>query len=412
MKDNAPRKDRELPQLPDPAKVDTFRGFTKGLARSAKQADLGFPLAVFVTTRLLLSLLGLALWAAGLVPTTPNPVLRPYFGYPPTVHGLAGMLLGVWERFDAIHYLRIAASGYTEAPLTAFSAFYPMLTRFVGVVLGDRWTLAGILVSNLACLLAFIFLFKLVGDITDDPGVRRRAVAYLAFFPTGFFLLAPYPESLLLLLSILIFYLAHRGDWLGVFFCGLAAGLTRSQGLLLCLPVAYIAYQEFRRNRRYFPFIAAAAPALGVAAGLAAYLMAGFPPAAQVQATYWGRTASLPLQGVFMTVGRIMAGNALPIEFVDLAVVVFMGLLAWAGLRRLPAAYSLYLWTGLLINLSTVRIGQPLSSEARWAVMLFPAFITLAFLGRRPWVHRLIFYPSTALFLFLAGQYIMWGWVG
>jgi hypothetical protein len=31
--------------------------------------------------------------------------------------------------------------------------------------------------------------------------------------------------------------------------------------------------------------------------------------------------------------------------------------------------------------------------------------------GRNPWSHRLIAYPSLALYLYFSGQFFMWGWV-
>jgi hypothetical protein len=80
--------------------------------------------------------------------------------------------------------------------------------------------------------------------------------------------------------------------------------------------------------------------------------------------------------------------------------------------KRLPFTYVAFFWILLLFNLSQTRLTQPISSQARYALSLFPAFIVLAQLGRSPRANRLILYTSLALWLFLAGQFMMWGWVG
>jgi hypothetical protein len=66
----------------------------------------------------------------------------------------------------------------------------------------------------------------------------------------------------------------------------------------------------------------------------------------------------------------------------------------------------------LLLNLSQVRIGQPLSGQARFSLTLIPAFLLMALLVRNNWQNRAIVYPSMILLMILAGQYVMWGWVG
>jgi hypothetical protein len=122
--------------------------------------------------------------------------------------------------------------------------------------------------------------------------------------------------------------------------------------------------------------------------------------------------AGVPFSVVFATIGRTFRGEASLIEYVDLALVGLMLGLGVALLRRAPIAYSVYFWTVMLVNLSQGRLFQPIASQGRYTVALFPAFWFLGQLGKDPRLHRLILYPSLALWIFLAGQYMMWGWVG
>ena len=113
-----------------------------------------------------------------------------------------------------------------------------------------------------------------------------------------------------------------------------------------------------------------------------------------------------------MTIERIVSGEALSIEYVDLGIIFVMLGLGLVLLKHLPLTYWVYFWSFLLVNLSQVRIGQPLSGQARFSLTLVPAFVLMALLARNNWRNRAIVYPSIVLLMILAGQYVMWGWVG
>src|SRR4030042_436415 len=110
-------------------------------------------LGLFLAARLVLSALGLALWQAGFVPTEAESETRPYFGVAPANRGLRGALL------------------------------------FGGDALAG-----GLLISNVACLLALIVLHRGLEQEGAPGAVAGRSLAYLLLFPTGFFLLAPHPR--------------------------------------------------------------------------------------------------------------------------------------------------------------------------------------------------------------------------
>jgi hypothetical protein len=373
-----------------------------------------FPIWIFLFARLILSGLGVALFAIGRVPTTAEAVTRPYFGVTPVTQGLAGMLLGVWQRFDAIHYLRIAAAGYSAADLSAYYPLYPWLVRLVATFLGKNYLLSSLLVSNAAACLAVVVFYKLVVEELGDVRVAQRAIIYLVFFPTAFFLLAPYTESLALLLSLVAFREARHGRWLAAGGAGLACALVRPQGALIVLVVIVEA------ARRYWPgvrppaslAVALGAPVLGLAGFIAWRAAQGFPPLSTVMFNYWQRITTFPLLVVPVTIQRILGRYAAPLEYFELAVVVIMLALGVLVLRRLSLSFGVYYWGVLLFNLSSLRLPQPISSQARYALALFPAFIVLGQLGASPRLNRLILFPFFAVWMFLAGQFIMWGWVG
>ena len=185
--------------------------------------------------------------------------LYPYHGVAPDPNPL----LGVWQRFDANWYLDIAEGGYSATGGSAvYFPLYPIAIRLVGDLLSGRELLAALLISNLSVIVALVLLYKISSDLVGASGARR-ALVYLAMFPTSFFFLAPYTESLFLCLSLATLYSALRGRMLGAGLLGALAALTRLQGVVLMLPLIYIwwaergklAWSKKETNRTLFPRI-------------------------------------------------------------------------------------------------------------------------------------------------------------
>jgi hypothetical protein len=109
----------------------------------------------------------------------------------------------------------------------------------------------------------------------------------------------------------------------------------------------------------------------------------------------------------------LASGRFQPIEPFDLAFAVLFAILTVQAFRALPGIYGLYMAAMLVGTLSKVSDVQPLLSVSRYVLVLFPGHVLLAMWGaRRAWVHRLVLYTSFALWLFYAGQFAIWGWVG
>lgn len=190
---------------------------------------LGPCLAVFLGARIALSLLSVV--AVGLVEPF-DPVNVPGRAGPPATQGWHNAIDGT-ERQDAVWYLRLADEGWaTDDASAAFFPLYPITVRAVAWVLPVDDLIAALLVSNVAFLLALLALFALTAEAFGDR-VARRAIVVAAIFPTAFFFLAPYTESLFLLLSILAFREARHDRWGRVAVFGALAALTRSVGVLL-----------------------------------------------------------------------------------------------------------------------------------------------------------------------------------
>jgi hypothetical protein len=116
------------------------------------------------------------------------------------------MLFTATQRQDAAWFLRLATSGYAPGDgSAAFFPLYPLTVRLVAALPAIGPLGAALIVSNAAFLGALIMVHALT-RLELGTQAARRTVLFGAFFPTAFFLLAPYTEPLFLLLSIAAFW--------------------------------------------------------------------------------------------------------------------------------------------------------------------------------------------------------------
>ena len=300
-------------------------------------------------------------------------------------------LVGVWQRWDACWYSKIATFGYEAAEDSA--SFWPALPAAMHVVaipLGGDVALAGLIVAAVSYIVAIVGLYRLVRMDWDEELALRTSL-FISIAPAALFLFAPFTEAPFLAATVWALYAARQRRWGIAVLAALVASLTRTQGVFLALPLAWEAWSAWRESGRRGPL---GLPSLGSLAATAVPV-AGFVGFMVATKAWTGRT---PLDTQDVWGGRNFhwpwdtAAAALQwvvehhdsLEALNLAMLLLFIALVLIGIRRLPASYSLLAIPQ--VALLAIRIQPtPLTSTVRYLGVVFPAFVVLAMLlnGRR-----------------------------
>src|SRR5208282_4627579 len=197
-------------------------------------------------------------------------------------HGLHYALLGIWERFDTLWFLRIAEHGYDRPMAVIFYPLYPAAIRLVSGLMPA--TVAALLVSTVASFFSFWGLLRLTAGEVSEVG-RLRMLLLVCVWPTSFVLFAGYADSLTLALVVWAVILGREARWEAATACGLLAGVARPSGVLVFVPLAVMAL----RSRRARALVVALTP-LGLLSYWGWLRWSGRPSVVEAYRLYQGMT--------------------------------------------------------------------------------------------------------------------------
>lgn len=324
------------------------------------------------------------------------------------LHGYLKSLEGVapLARWDAVWYYAIATEGYTgtseESRFTAgFLPMYPLLMHAVGRVFLLPPFEAGLWVSRAALLVALVLLREYVEG--QEPGGDAATAALFALlgFPSAFVLASVYSESLFLAAVLGAFVAERRGRFALAAVAAFIAGATRIHGLALVPALACAAVLRWRSGERVW---AAILPALGAAAAygaLAAYFTVEFGDPLRyfvIKKEFWGAGFHLPWDTLSTALERAQRAYARGDlgSLYDLLEIPCLYLLLWAFVlmcvrRSWPEAVFIAGGAGLTLCSGTTW-GLP-----RFVLDVFPVFIALATLRRRPLIGQIVLVAAVML---------------
>lgn len=340
-------------------------------------------------------------------------------------------------RFDALWYLAIAADGYpatTSVPqAVAFLPGYPSVVALVGALLGGRLVVASLVVSFVATVASVVGLQRLAELVAathpdlDRRDVRQGTTVLALVFPTSFFLLAPYAESLLLATSVWALVLATRGRPFASAGLAAVATVTRPVGVLLVVPLLlggvahHLPPSGWWRDATTRRLVARRhlLPTAGVGLGGLALLVHGAigwgDPVAVVSAQDgWQRTTTFPLVTLWDGVRYgldALHGGATVYHLLDLLVfgLTLLGIGVLVRRREWPlVAHGV---ASMLLWLVQPFLGRPLMSTPRFALALPAVVIGLALVGRGDGWRRAVVPVCAVLFTVHLVLFTRWSFV-
>jgi Gpi18-like mannosyltransferase len=336
-------------------------------------------------------------------------------------------LLSTWNRWDAENYIRIAQYGYQQIYDLAFFPLFPWLTAVLSYPLGDwSYLLSGMLISNAALLGTLFVLYTLAAEDWGEE-IAHRTLWYFCLFPTAFFFFTAYNESLYLFFAAGTFLALRRQRWWLAGLLGLLAALTRSVGVFLVLPYLYELWSQRAQLlplspgkiwRNLLPI--ALIPTGTAIFALFCWFTFGDPLAFMKVQEHWSRTLSWPWQGLWQAISALFLPSSQAFGssnqahlLLDLSAAIGFIALIVVGWRKIRVSYSLWMACFFFFTLLTPAMAKPdiLLSTQRFVLELFPAFITLALLGKsRPRLHQalILLFPTLQAVMGIAFLLTRW----
>lgn len=325
-----------------------------------------------------------------------------------------------WFRWDTIHYLEIAIFGYDfDSINTVWPPLYPFLIKII-TLLTNNPLKSAIFISNFFTVSSYFLLYYLTKTYFNKT-IAQKTIIFLSLFPSSFFLIAGYTESLFLFLSLVVFFAIRDKKWeLAGIACALAT-LTRVQGLFLLLPIIVAAIQTYKKDsaRNILKFV----PALSL--GPLCYGLFSIYVRFGLQEKWpwvtlseeWHQHLGFPWEGfignISVLLGKIVE-NDVTHNFVKVFHMLFILWAIYWVLKiwnKLPYPISLYSIVLILLYLGKVDNNSIMVSTIRYVLVIFPVFIGNAYFLKNKYLVAFLILIFIAIQTLFISMFVRWIWV-
>lgn len=325
-----------------------------------------------------------------------------------------------WANFDGVYYLNISGSGYT-IDNAGFLPAFPLLIRVLATVFGFGEPYGAIqffsafLIVHIAFFASLFMLYKLL-KFDYNHSISIKTIFFLLLFPTSFFFVSIYTESLFLLLSVLSFYFARKRQWLASGISAMLLSATRIVGIVMLPALLYEFYKQEKtyKTPRILPLLLTP---LGLI-GYAMFNLVRWGDALHFLRVHGTLNNSRSIdaivlfpQTIFRYIKIISSVSPLVYEWwialLELSMFFLVALLLFTGWKkRIRFSYLIFALFSFLIPVSSGTFtGLP-----RYVVVLFPIFVSLALINNK-WI-RFVYAAASAtllgllLMLFSRGYFV------
>ena len=294
--------------------------------------------------------------------------------------------LSIFGIYDSIHYLNMAANGYSSQELYAFFPLYPLLIKIMSIVI-PSYKISGALISNLCTL----FSMLLLNNLTKDKENNKLNIICFIFSPILAFSSIVYTESLFMFLTILGYYLYKKDKYLlSSIIVGLSI-LTRNSGVILYGAIGLDMLYRFFKNKdikfNKIVLFGIVGLIIGLIYPMYLYIKTGdFLKFATVQSTEWGRVGGTFIDSLISDIKVIIRDPSASffniIIFLENWISFFMVFILGIKIFKKDKVSAIYTIISLLAFTVTYRdINQWLTLSSislfRYVFNLFPIYIYL-----------------------------------
>jgi Gpi18-like mannosyltransferase len=319
-------------------------------------------------------------------------------------HASDNKFIEMWYQWDAKIYYKMINEGYSFSEVDGKYAFFPLLPlimKFLSLITGDV-LITGIIFINICLYFTLIILQKLI-RLKFDEDISRKAIIFLLIFPCTLFFSILMTESLFLLLLVSAFYaLMTNKTWLAGIF-GALLSATRSVGILFMVAGIFYLIRTKKHKEIFWMLLCPIGLLLFMA-----YLnnVAGNPFAFATAQQAFGRDISLGsfnhLTLLIKSFLNFRLGNFINILFFIFALSSIIW--CWFFWEKSIAVFSIL---AILMPVSTAS----LISLNRYAMVILPIYLFLAYLSKNKEIERILLISSAALMslwviIFVSGYFI------
>ena len=330
-----------------------------------------------------------------------------------------------YYRWDSSWYTQIAQKGYDFSTVKNSSvAYWPLYPFTIKLLHYTRIVSIGYtsnVLSVLYALLAVFVLYELV-RIDYDEKISKNIVLVFLLFPSTYFLITGYPESLFVLLTLLSFYFARKNKWLLTGIFGALLALTKPYGFLIIATLLweYLVSNNISTNWRINDYMSAfrkptwlptLLPLVSVAGYmLFNYLKFGTALAFLEAEKTWGRSLDNPITALFVEAksyvtppAKLLTGEGFPyiIYFFSFFFFLWAMKISWKKVRT-----SYLLFTGF--SMLTALLTGTLTSWDRYMMISVASLIGVGVFvsSQKKYVFVAYLLCSATLLLFLASLFV------
>lgn len=277
-----------------------------------------------------------------------------------------------WAQWDGGHFINIARFGYFNPQEYAFFPLLPNLIRFVSIFTFGNLVLAGLIVTNVS-FFAFLIIFHKLVKKKFGGQIANISIFTFLTFPTAFFGVAVYSESIFLLLACLTLYFLENKKLLAAAIASGLATATRLVGIFLVIPfITSLMSLRSAGWRRSNPLLLPLSVSGLFLYSLYLYLKFGDPFYFSTMESVWHRSYVNPLSTIYSYL-TINIFNKPFNDYLDIVSTIGFIVILALGFRKIPKAWWFY---SLLVVLVPASSGT-LTSMPRYVLSAFPVFILL-----------------------------------